>query len=262
MANQRGFFRTVRTFILLVILLAVAGETWLSKWRTTEWDRPLWVTVYPINADGSLRVRQYIDQLQDRSFAPLETFFNAEAKRYRLSEQQPFSIRLGPVLEQAPPVPPTDGNRLMTALWSLQMRFWAWTTVRETDGPPATITLFVKYYDPALVDTLPHSLGLQKGLLGVVNAFAARSYRGQNQVVMAHELLHTVGATDKYDPATTRPSYPEGYAEPDRSPRYPQRLAELMGGRIPLSPQRAEMPRSLQRCLIGETTAREIGWED
>ena len=27
---------------------------------------------------------------------------------------------------------------------------------------------------------------------------------GANDVVIAHELLHTLGATDKYDPATTR----------------------------------------------------------
>jgi len=40
-------------------------------------------------------------------------------------------------------------------------------------------------------------------------------------VVIAHELLHTVGATDKYDPATNESSLPEGYAEPDKIPLFP-----------------------------------------
>ena len=43
-------------------------------------------------------------------------------------------------------------------------------------------------------------------------------------------------------------------------PRYPQEFAEIMGGRIPLSPTQAEMPRSLLETMVGERTAREIGW--
>lgn len=79
-------------------------------------------------------------------------------------------------------------------------------------------------------------------------------------VVLSHELLHTLKATDKYDPRTTLPIYPEGYAEPDRMPRYPQEFAELMGGRVPLAQDRAEIPASLRNVLIGERTAREIRW--
>ena len=33
---------------------------------------------------------------------------------------------------------------------------------------------------------------------------------GPNNVVIAHELLHTVGATDKYDPVTDAPRIPDG----------------------------------------------------
>ena len=46
---------------------------------------------------------------------------------------------------------------------------------------------------------MAHSTGLQKGMLGVVNAFASADQEGSNAVVIAHELLHTFGATDKYD---------------------------------------------------------------
>lgn len=44
-------------------------------------------------------------------------------------------------------------------------------------------------------------------------------------------------------------------------PLHPQRYAELMGGRIPLSASRAEMPGRLGDTLVGPLTAHEIGWD-
>ena len=73
------------------------------------------------------------------------------------------------------------------------------------------------------------------------------------------ELLHTLGATDKYDPQTLQPIHPDGYAEPNRQPRHPQALAEIMAGRIPVAEGRAEEPDSLADTLIGPQTAIEIG---
>lgn len=258
--KQGGFFRKLRILILLVILAAVAGQSYLSRVRTTDWDEALWVSVYPINADGDAAIDNYIERLDDQAFAPVEQFFVEEADRYGLLQDEPVIVRLAPQVHELPPEPPERDNAIAVAWWSLKMRYWAWSMQREYGGPPANITLFVKYYDPDKVSRLPHSLGLQKGLLGVVNAFASRGYRGQNHVVMAHELLHTLGATDKYDMATGQPSYPEGYAEPDRSPLHPQRFAELMGGRIPLSDNSARMPGGLKRTLVGHKTAQEIGW--
>lgn len=55
----------------------------------------------------------------------------------------------------------------------------------------------------------------------------------QNDTVMLHELLHTLGAMDKYDMRTNEPLYPDGYAELDLQPRLPQHKAEVMAGRIP-----------------------------
>jgi hypothetical protein len=77
---------------------------------------------------------------------------------------------------------------------------------------------------------------------------------------MAHELLHALGATDKYDLQDDQPIAPDGFAEPERQPLYPQSFAELMGGRIPVSRTEATTPESLQQVLIGAKTASEIGW--
>ena len=79
---------------------------------------------------------------------------------------------------------------------------------------------------------------------------------------MAHELLHTLRATDKYSFATNTPSFPDGYAAPEARPLLPQTKAELMAGRIPLDAQRAEMPSDLKQVVIGAATAREIGWPE
>ena len=76
---------------------------------------------------------------------------------------------------------------------------------------------------------------------------------------MTHEILHTVGATDKYD-HNNNPIYPEGYAKPGQKPLYPQRYAEIMAGRIALSEQKAKIPTSLKLTVVGEKTAKEINW--
>jgi hypothetical protein len=102
-------------------------------------------------------------------------------------------------------------------------------------------------------------VGLQGGLIGIINAFADKAYVGSNQFVIAHELMHTLGATDKYA-ANNMPAHPAGYAEPYRQPLYPQRFAEIMGGRIPLSPQKSRMPESLDEVVVGVATAAEINW--
>jgi hypothetical protein len=54
------------------------------------------------------------------------------------------------------------------------------------------------------------------------------------------------------------PDFPHGYAEPDREPLYPQRFAEIMGGRIAESELDAMIPRSLKYVVIGAKTAGEI----
>ncbi len=139
------------------------------------------------------------------------------------------------------------------------MRWWAYRH-GDTFGPGPQVKVYLLYFDPATSSQLAHSTALQKGLIGVVNVFASRAMAKQNNFVIAHEFLHTLGATDKYDLATTLPYFPDGYANPQLEPLLPQQFAEIMGGRIPLSQGEAEMPVGLDKVLIGEKTAREINW--
>jgi len=189
----------------------------------------------------------------------LKVFFRDEAEQFQLALKQPIDIVMGPVLIEHPPEPPQDRNPLGVMWWSLKMRFWA-KQIASDVGPPAHIQMFVLYNDPQLTPRVAHSLGLQKGLLGVVHAFASKRQAAGNNVVIAHELLHTVGASDKYDLQSNQPIFPIGYAEPDKQPVLPQEFAELMAGRIPLTSSEARQARDLGLVMIGEHSAREIRW--
>jgi len=81
-----------------------------------------------------------------------------------------------------------------------------------------------------------------------------------NLVVFTHEMLHVLGASDKYVLSTGDPIYPHGFADPQQRPLFPQTRAEIMGGAIPLNAVSSTMPESLQQCKIGRLTAEEIGF--
>ena len=101
--------------------------------------------------------------------------------------------------------------------------------------------------------------GLQKGLLGLVNAYSLPRQNKQNNIIIAHEVLHTVGAVDKYLP-NGHPEYPLGYGNPKRNPLHPQRSAEIMAGRIALGNGKSQLALSLRSTVINPATAREINW--
>lgn len=252
-------FRRIRIVVLLLILATVAQSAWLAKSRATDWRSSLQVVIYPLNGDGSDVVAGYLERLREEHFEPIEAFLEEEAKRYGIATLRPVDVSLAPVIAGLPPPAPHDGNPLKVMGWSLQMRFWAWRN-DPYQGPRPQVKIFVLYHDANNNERVENSLGLEKGMIGIVHAFGAKRMAAQNNVVIAHELLHTLGASDKYDPATNRPLYPDGYAEPERKPLHPQDAAEIMGGRTPLSDAEAEIPASLQEVVVGPRTAREINW--
>ena len=254
-------FRKLRILTLLLILFLVAAGTYLTQLRTTDWDRPLTVAIYPINGDGSAASSKYMSELSLVNFQDIETFFIDEAEHYGLLLKRPVELVMGPVLTELPPEPPRDRNMLGVMWWSLKMRLWS-MGIGDDLGPPADIRMYVLYNNPETNSRLAHSLGLQKGLLGVVHAFAGWREASSNNMVIAHELLHTVGATDKYDLQTNQPIFPVGYAEPDKDPVLPQEYAEIMAGRIPLTETSTKQHINIDSMVVGEFTAREIRWID
>jgi len=256
---SRSRFKRWRIAILLTILGAVALDSWLTLVRSTSWDHPLWVVVYPINGDGSAESAEYIRTLTTNDFSPVEQFMVDEINRYKLPVKDPVDVRIGPIVKELPPLPPKDGAIWKIVLWSLHLRYWS-IVKDEYDGPRPNIRIFVLYHKAEDGKLLDHSTGLQKGMVSVVHAFADGKMAARNNVVITHEMLHTLGATDKYDLSNGLPIYPNGYGDPQQQPLLPQKWAEIMGGRIAISATESEMPNSLNQTLVGAATAREIGW--
>jgi hypothetical protein len=245
--------------LLLLVLLAVASNNWRQHARSTRWREPLHVAIYPIAADDSPNTRAYVAALDAERFKSIDRFFAREALRYRLRIDEPVRTRLRAELHERPPQRAPNAGLLATAVWSLRLRYWAWRVSGHVPEPE-DIRMFVLFHDPALSPTVPHSLGITQGLIGVVYAFATPMMDGANNVVIAHELLHTLGATDKYDPANDAPRFPNGFGDPRQKPLYPQSHAELMAGRRMLSPTRWKQPDSLDEVVVGPATALEIRW--
>ncbi|MBU0675309.1 MAG: hypothetical protein KJ950_11750 [Proteobacteria bacterium] len=251
--------KAFRIGFLLLVLVVVAGTGWLSRIRTAQWEFPLVVVILPINGDRSEVATRYIADLDQDVFQPVAAFMSREGTRYGLSLDRPVSLELAPEVKGAlPPSPPVGGTLLAIMAWSLKLRWWAWRA--NTYDGPWDARVFIAFFDPATHDSLSHSIGIREGMIGMVNGFAERRQAGGNNVIIVHELLHTLGATDKYDLKTDLPLYPLGYADPSSKPLYPQKKAEIMGGVIPLSDHTIRMPEDLGETLVGYETAREIGW--
>ena len=253
-------WKSLRILLLLAVLALVAGQQLLDRRLTHGWHSTLWVGVFPVNADGSAAAARYVAGLEPADFSDIEAFFAREAHRYGVPLETPVHVELYPAQRELPPELPRAASPLTAAWWSLRLRWYAFRHSDFGGQAPARIRLYLLYHDPATLERAPDSHGLQKGLLGVVHVFAADALAGSNALVIAHEFLHTLGASDKYDPASGEPLYPIGYAEPARVPRYPQPATEIMAGRRPLSPTESEMPRSLAHVVVGPATALEIRW--
>lgn len=251
-------FKQIRIALLLIVLLLVIHNVFSDARRIASWDAPLFVAIYPTNADGSSEAERHIAALKADDFAPIAERMAEEAERYGLPLDRPIYVELGRPISNPPPQQPVGGSLLERMSWVARLRWWRWNF--DTQGLDPDIITLARYHAPQAGLRLPHSTGLERIRIASAHLFASRRQRGQNHVVLLHELLHTVGASDKYDLATGRPLFPIGYAEAERNPVYPQRSAEIMAGRIPVSPTRFVHAPSLDRTLIGPATAAELGW--
>ena len=253
-------FKNLRILILIFILGAVLLYTQDQKLVTQGWYKPLEVVIFPINADASDSVSHYIDSLSVKNFSDIDTFIKRESEKYDVISSTPTNTHLGKMVYTLPPKPPgINANPLRIAFWSIKLRWWAMQNTPDDKSNKHRVRMFVLYHDVNTNQKLEHSLGIQKGLLGIVHAFASDEQAKQNNIVIAHELLHTVGASDKYD-AYGNPQIPDGLGEPNLAPLYPQKYAEIMAAKIASSETTSSMASSLKRCIIGHKTAQEIGW--
>jgi hypothetical protein len=257
---ERSFLGTVRLAVLLAVLLFVALGAWLDRRRSTDWDGPLRVTVYPIAIDADSATTRSVAGLDGDSFAGIKGFIADEGARYGVGIDEPVSVRVSHAVREPPPAAPTDPGPFSVALWSLRLRYWAWRVAADDPLPPPDVQVFALYHTPDGGQVAPDSTGLRKGLIAVTHVFSGNDASASNQVVLTHEFLHTLGATDKYDLRTGQPLAPIGLGDPAQNPLYPQDTGEIMAGRIATSAHAAGIPDSLEQMTVGPVTAREIGW--
>ncbi|MDH2431698.1 hypothetical protein QCD60_03905 [Pokkaliibacter sp. MBI-7] len=252
-------WKLIRLTVLLgALFLALQSTVWKS-WQLSHWQRPVWVNVHLLNGDGEASTQHYMESLTNTDFADIETFLNEQAADYGLPLDQPIHLALDSQVQVLPPPQPEPGASALAIMWwSLELRWWHWWRVENREH--SDVDLFLVLYGPENLQRPQHAFGIEKLWMGVVYGYASKTLGEVNNVILAHELLHNFGATDKYDPQTLYPAYPGGFAHPEQQPLLPQRQAELMAGRIPLTPQQAEIPDDLSQVVIGKTTAEEIGW--
>ena len=253
-------FRYLRIAILLTILVIVAGNQWLTGKRLASWEKPLWITIYPVLLDSDPGTRRYAESLSTDSFRDIGVFLKRQAARYDRRFENPAIVQVARPLTALPPAIPAENSGVKIALWSLKMRWWIWRNGSQDGLVGEDVRMFVLYQKGDSNDPMERSVGIKNGSYGLVNAVASKAKASRNRIVITHELLHILGASDKYDFQTGQPIAPAGIANPGQSPLYPQDSAEIMAGRIATSANHWRYPASLKFCVIGTETAAEIGW--
>jgi hypothetical protein len=260
--RARTFYRA-RVGVLLAVLAGVvlyAVRDVRSRRERKDWDRTLDVAVVllrlgPIDDDAVSGMRKRLGALDAR--------LALEMHRYRPGAPHPFAFTLfGPVDVDAPP-PPADGDGVLSlagheyALWRYLGRVDAAAGVDKSafDSRVYVAARRPKNEERQIVEGQSE----QDGRVGSVEVELDATMVDFTLFVVAHELFHTLGASDKYD-ASGRTLVPAGLAEPDRVPRYPQIFVELMARNRPVSSDEEKVPESLDELAVGATTAKEIGW--
>ncbi|HEY3496924.1 MAG TPA: hypothetical protein VGK73_19630 [Polyangiaceae bacterium] len=257
---SRTWFR-IRVAILLTVLAFVLLYAWHDRVRRTErvaWERTLDVA-FVVVREGAVS-DSAVSALRAET-SSLESALARQLVRYRTSPARPFSfVWYGPVDLEAPlPSPPEDGL-VGAARHAWQLRNF--TTDIDARAKVPSRGFDARLY---LVARPPSRSGFVEGIsehggrVGVALAELDESNVPLTLFVAAHELFHTLGATDRYD-ANGRTLIPDGLAEPDKVPLYPQLYVEIMARNRPLDAEQQVPPRSLDELWVGASTAAEIGW--
>jgi len=252
-----------RVGALLLVLATVAAWAYArvrTRAERTDWTRPVAVLVYVLGAASPEDVRG-LGLALDR----LERRLGADAAAFGLGGDGPGAGPLqfdvaGPVaVHVLPPVdPPGDAVARVThalALWRAER------AVRDATPDMDPRSYDVRIYLVAAREGgrgFAEGIGAAGGEVGVVRATIADDALLAATAV-AHEALHALGATDKYD-REGHALVPAGLYAPGLDPPFPQPRAEIMVGELPLGPGLGRLPASAEELGVGPETAREIGW--
>jgi hypothetical protein len=280
--NLRRLLRRLRRIVLFLALSAtvVWGVlTYRADHHTFAWDRTVTVAVFAlVDTGGSEETADegFIARFLSRSAMPhenlqeVEAWFEREARRWRPGAGAGPFFELdvfGPLrAAEPPPDVPSDDESFLVRLRQTKGFLDYFEARAEDAGVPRSsydLVLCLYFYDfhdarRRAVFADYHSVASRRTRLGVVFAPISRSLLGNTCALVAHELGHLLGASDKYRGSAS--VFPEGFVEPERQPCYPQLKAEIMALGRPLEPGKDEPIFSLEECVVGEVSAREMNW--
>ncbi len=261
-ARRRRWFR-LRVAVLLAVLAVVmawAAADGARRRARTRWERPLRIAVVllrhgEVDDDAVAALIERVPALAAR--------LREEAARHRALDFAPFAFEvLGPVDVASPPPRPRGEDWLSLGRYAFEL----WRYRRGVDGPAG---LYPRAYDAVIYAWArpPRSEGQRSvegmsqdgGRFASVEVELTREMADYALFVVAHELMHTLGASDKYDSAG-RTRIPDGLPEPERVPLLPQDRAEVMARSRVVAASEERVPETLEELGVGPLTAREIGW--
>jgi hypothetical protein len=256
--------KAVRVSVLLVLLAVTAmwaSSRHAARRTRTTWDRPVSVAVLVLgeaSPAAMARLRVTLDALARRLAAVRAGYVPGGAG-------ETFIVELvGPLhVDRLPPFAPPGPGPLDRVLHALDLWRGARTAHAAAPGfvPEAwDVRVYVVAVPPDQdAPRFAEGIGEQGGEVGVVRARFDERGATLAAAAIFHEAFHCLGASDKYD-ARGRAVVPAGLVEPGLDPRYPQRLAELMVGEVPLGPGAGRLPVGVAEIGIGPVTAAEVGW--
>jgi hypothetical protein len=250
----------VRVAVLLAVLALVvvyAVHDVLSRRARNDWRRTLSVAFVVVTEPG---VDAGAVEALRRRVPDLAARLAREFARYRPNAPRPFAFTLyGPAPLGEPLPVAADG-------FAGAVRY-AYALHRFTSDIDGRANVPTRGFDARLYLVLraPSERAVVEGMsehggrVGIARAELDTDSVDIALFVAAHELFHTLGALDHYGP-DGRVLVPDGLAEPDRSPPFPQAFAEIMARNRPVSATEEERPESLAELAVGPSTAREVGW--
>ena len=118
-------FKLMRIVVLLSILFVIVVGTWMTEKRMASWDRPLLVTIYPIIADDEAVTERFVMGLDERSFEPVNRFFEREMRPYGFTVTPAIRFQLAEPRSELPPVVPDRILSFLTSVTESRVLFLA-----------------------------------------------------------------------------------------------------------------------------------------
>ncbi len=259
-----------RLVLLFFAAFLVSAYAWRSASRV-PWEsgrvRVLVLEILPPDAEASDPLRKLNGAIDsaDATLRTAEAWLANEYASYAPSHP-PLTVSLEVSGPHAVAISPPDLSEPDLGRWELMKRAFAFYWYYR--GLARDLGADFGDYDARVVvlldggggDAEAMSLADRKQRFGVVHLDPEVPDPNYALVTVLHELMHALGATDKYDPDTFLATWPEGFVQPHRDPVFPQEFAEIMAVDIPLAPKDEREPERLAEVRVGVRTAAEIGW--